>query len=93
LLWIAILLAVAGAWSAGARRVPPAIKPGGAAAPFYGGEHRAPEFLLQLRPPRVDLYGNPIDAAVGDYRLDPRGDMYERHSPDTAVTRLAAPSL
>jgi hypothetical protein len=44
-------------------------------------------------PPRVDLYGNEIDNAVGDYRIDNRGDLYERHSPGTEVTQLAAPSL
>jgi len=40
---------------------------------------------------RMDKYGNPIETAIGDYRIDPRGEMYERHSPDTAVTRLAVP--
>jgi hypothetical protein len=42
--------------------------------------------------PRVDLYGNEVEDAVGDYRIDVRGDLYERHSPDTEVTQLAAPS-
>ena len=43
--------------------------------------------------PLLDLYGNEIESAVGDYRIDVRGDIYERHSPDTEVTRLKAPSL
>ncbi len=43
--------------------------------------------------PRVDLNGNEIDDAVGDYRVDPRGEMYERHAPDTALTHLGAPRL
>ena len=43
--------------------------------------------------PRVDLNGNEIDAAVGDYRVDRRGEMYERHAPDTALLRLGAPRL
>jgi hypothetical protein len=43
--------------------------------------------------PRVDLNGNEIDEAVGDYRVDTRGDMYERHAPDTALLHLSAPSL
>lgn len=43
--------------------------------------------------PRVDLYGNEIDNALGAYGIDNRGDLYERHSPGTKVTRLAAPSL
>ena len=40
--------------------------------------------------PRIDLYGNPIDTAVTDYRVDPRGELYERHAPDTAVLKLPA---
>ena len=41
---------------------------------------------------RMDMYGNPIETAIGDYRIDQRGEMYERHSPDTAVPRLGVPS-
>ena len=40
----------------------------------------------------LDLYGNRIEEAVGDYRVDPRGDIFERHSPSTAVPRLPDPS-
>jgi len=43
--------------------------------------------------PRVDLNGNEIDDAVSDYRVDRRGEMYERHAPDTALLRLSAPQL
>ena len=43
--------------------------------------------------PQVDLNGNEIDEAVGDYRVDRRGEMYERHAPDTALIRLSAPEL
>ena len=43
--------------------------------------------------PRVDLNGNEIDDAVGDYRVDPRGEMYERHAPDTVLPRLGAPQM
>jgi hypothetical protein len=43
--------------------------------------------------PRSDLNGNKIDAAVGDYRVDTRGEMYERHAPDTALIHLSAPEL
>jgi hypothetical protein len=38
--------------------------------------------------PRLDLYGNEVENAVGDYRQDRQGDTYERHSPQTAITRL-----
>ena len=43
--------------------------------------------------PRVDLNGNEIDDAVGDYRIDPRGELYERHAPDTALLHLSAPKM
>ena len=43
--------------------------------------------------PHLDLNGNEIDEAVGDYRIDRRGEMYERHAPDTALLRLSAPRL
>jgi hypothetical protein len=43
--------------------------------------------------PRVDLNGNEIDDAVGDYRVDRRGEMYERHAPDTALSHLGAPRM
>lgn len=41
---------------------------------------------------RPDLYGNHIEEAVGDYRVDPRGGIFERHSPVTEVARLPEPS-
>jgi hypothetical protein len=37
---------------------------------------------------RVDLYGNDISNAVGDYRVDSYGELYEEHAPDTAVLKL-----
>jgi len=43
--------------------------------------------------PQVDLNGNEIDEAVGDYRVDRRGELYERHAPDTALIHLSAPEL
>jgi hypothetical protein len=38
-------------------------------------------------PDRIDLRGNPIDHAIGDYRVDPQGGTYEAHSPNTVVAR------
>jgi hypothetical protein len=38
----------------------------------------------------TDRYGNEIDRAVGDYRIDPAGDVYENHSPQTALPKLAS---
>ena len=43
--------------------------------------------------PHVDLNGNEIDNAVGDYRIDTRGELYERHAPDTALLHLSAPRM
>ena len=43
--------------------------------------------------PRVDLNGNEVDDAVSDYRVDRRGELYERHAPDTALLHLGAPRL
>lgn len=45
-----------------------------------------------LDTPRVDVYGNEVEDAVGDYRVDGTGDLYETHSPDTEVTRLGPPT-
>jgi hypothetical protein len=42
--------------------------------------------------PRVDLFGNEIEEAIADYRIDLRGGVYERHSPDTAVQKLGSPT-
>jgi len=41
--------------------------------------------------PLVDLFGNEIERAVTDYRVDRRGAIYERHSPYTVVPRLGSP--
>jgi hypothetical protein len=41
--------------------------------------------------PRMDVYGNEVEDAVGDYRVDGTGDLYESHSPDTEVARLGTP--
>ena len=41
--------------------------------------------------PQFDVYGNEVDDAVGGYRIDPLGDEYEEHSPDTEIVRLGPP--
>ena len=41
--------------------------------------------------PSFDVYGNEIDEAVGDYRIDPQGEVYEWHSPETAILKLPSP--
>ena len=47
--------------------------------------HSNHEEILDARDVRHDVYGNEIAPAVGDYLVDPYGEMYERHAPDTAV--------
>ena len=49
------------------------------------------ESSVPSREPSVDLYGNEVTDAVAKYLLDPRGALYEEHSPQTEVPRLAAP--
>jgi hypothetical protein len=53
----------------------------------------AHEIHQPISQPRVDIYGNRIDQAVGDYRVDPRGDLYERHAPDSALLKLGPPEV
>jgi hypothetical protein len=43
------------------------------------------------RDPSMDLYGNEVIEAVAKYLLDSTGAVYEEHSPQTEVPRLAAP--
>jgi len=47
--------------------------------------------LLDAGDPHLDLYGNEIEDAVSDYRIDPAGAVYERHAPDTEVPHLGPP--
>lgn len=44
-------------------------------------------------PRRIDLYGNEVANPVARYRVDDRGTLYEVHSPETEVPRLAPPRL
>ena len=39
----------------------------------------------------VDLYGNEVTNAVAKYKADGAGALYELHSPQTEVPRLASP--
>jgi hypothetical protein len=40
---------------------------------------------------RVDVLGNLIQDAVGDYRIDWSGKTYETHAPEVILTQLAQP--
>ena len=39
----------------------------------------------------LDLYGNDVTSAVAKYKFDGTGTLYELHSPQTEVPRLAPP--
>jgi hypothetical protein len=39
----------------------------------------------------TDLLGNPVMAAVAQYRLDRAGTLYELHSPETELPHLRPP--
>ena len=91
-LWLTILITVAGGWKAGGSRHHVQMTPSSTAPVLDDTTHSQGFGADAATEPRFDLYGNQIEDAVGDYRIDPRGDIYERHSPGTEVTRLAAPS-
>jgi hypothetical protein len=68
---------------------------------FYAGYNSAAVSSAEIkvfgvtgstRTSHIDIYGNDVDDAVGDYRIDPRGELYEDHSPDTALLKLGSPS-
>ena len=42
-------------------------------------------------PANLDLYGNEVTDAVAKYRFDASGSLYELHSPQTEVPKLAPP--
>jgi hypothetical protein len=95
-LWLTIVITVAAVWSAGGpRRYAHLLAPSTTrTAPVLDDAGYSDVFRADAAvEPRMDLYGNEVEDAVGDYRIDVRGDIYERHSPETEVTQLAAPSI
>jgi hypothetical protein len=56
-----------------------------------GGSQVEPRDSEEPPAPRFDLFGNEIEEAIADYRVDQRGGIYERHAPDTAVPQLGSP--
>jgi hypothetical protein len=116
ILWLTILVVVAGAWSAGvqsakgaARQQPSAVVKPVVAKPVTDGvgglkplSYQEPSQVEDMMGEadgnatdevRVDLYGNEIESAVSDYRVDFQGDIYESHAPEVVVGELADPSL
>src|SRR5690349_21420394 len=52
-----------------------------------------PSVARQPRIPRIDMYGNDIEDAYAEYRVRVDGDMYERHSPRSAMPRPGRPEM
>ncbi len=77
LIWLVALLAGRGMW--------------GAASPSPIAATSA-EITEPGSTPGLDLFGNEVEEALADYRLDVGGAVYERHSPETAVPKLASPT-
>ena len=48
--------------------------------------------IRRVSSPDLDIYGNEVERAVGGYRADPLGELYEEHNPDTAILKLGPPS-
>ena len=69
----------------------PAYETPEAPAPLEQRQLSQGESSVPDREPVVDLYGNEVTAAVAKYLLDSRGAVYEEHSPQTEVPRLASP--
>jgi hypothetical protein len=95
MLWLLSLLAGRGVWN------PAVTSPIAATSaeitdhfilPTDAGRGAAPVEHEPRSTPRVDLFGNEIEDALADYRIDLRGSVYERHSPETAVAALGSPS-
>jgi hypothetical protein len=63
-----------------------------APAPGEQLPHLLEEAGVDGREPSMDLYGNEVTEAVAKYLLDSTGAVYEEHSPQTEVPRLAAPT-
>jgi hypothetical protein len=84
--WVAILLVTHGIWTATALPLdePEVVSDDSALSP---GE----VWVGEQRQRRVDIYGNEVEDAVVDYRIDVRGDLYERHAPQTALPKPKRP--
>src|SRR5262245_29016707 len=52
-----------------------------------------PSVRRQPHLPRIDMYGNDVEDAYAEYRVRVDGDMYERHSPRSAMPRPGRPEM
>lgn len=84
-----------GAWHGKSEAHPFATGPVELAAPASPASSFEPSTLPldeTVPGPRRDLYDNDINDAVATYTHDRTGGMYEEHSPQTEVPRLAPPT-
>ena len=94
-LWLSSLFAGPAVWGPGVSSSIAATTAEITAQPLRGAGEilNAPSVESNRSPePQLDLLGNEIENAVADYRVDLGGDVYERHSPETAVPKLGSPS-
>jgi hypothetical protein len=85
-LMLVVLAAIGAAWA----MAPRVVIIGSSGDTAIAFDAHAQEIVA---PRRLDLYGNEVEDAIGDYRLDRHGSIYERHSPETALAPLPAPIL
>jgi hypothetical protein len=93
IIWVSILVLGRGIWTSHVSVTPTVsilMERGAPLSGLHTDEYRRGG---ETAGPRLDLYGNLIERAVGDYRTDFRGDLYERHAPDTAVLEPAPPDV
>ena len=91
-IWITILFVTHGIWTATAL---PLDTAGAISDPHTTSIRDGADddrYTSSGAPGLYDMYGNEIEEALGDYRIDFRGDVYERHAPQTALPEPTKPS-
>jgi hypothetical protein len=74
-----------------AAMVPDVSPPRSSATTLPASHLESEQSVPETAEPRIDRFGNEVNDAVGDYRIDSGGNVYESHSPETEITPLAAP--
>jgi hypothetical protein len=93
LIWVLSLLAGRGMLhsAAGTLQESSAVAGPDTTAVFEGETGESTSVADDRERPQHDLFGNEVEKAVADYRIDRRGAVYERHAPDMAVPKLGSP--
>jgi len=92
IIWIVLVLVSHGIWTASAVSSAPAMAPQPHDTTSVSDLDVGPEAWPDSPPARrVDVYGNEVEDAITEYRIDVRGDLYERHAPQTALPRPKRP--